>query len=241
MDFSEKCVLITGASAGIGKACAVKFAQNRANLVLVDIDYDKLEELKKELDKYGVEVLIFKCDISVENEVNNVAQKALEHFGKIEILVNNAGLWREWKHFSETTSDMWEKYINVNIYGTLYFTHALINNMIENGYGRIINVGSVAGVYGNANMVVYSLTKGAVHSFTKALAKEVTDKGVLVNCVSPGSVANKYDDPIESELAFIGRQGTHTENANLICFLASDEASYISGQNYQVDGCRKKM
>lgn len=117
--------------------------------------------------------------------------------------------------------------------------------MLENGYGRIINVGSVAGVYGNANMVHYSTTKGALITMTKALAKEVADKGVLVNCVSPGSVSpseNKDMNYFEnSELSFIGRTGTDMENANLICFLASDEASYISGQNIQIDGCRKKQ
>ena len=117
--------------------------------------------------------------------------------------------------------------------------------MLENGYGRIINVSSVAGVYGNANMVHYSATKGALIAMTKALAKEVTDKGVLVNCVSPGSVSpseNKDMNYFEnSELSFMGRTGTDMENANLIFFLASDEASYISGQNIQIDGCRKKQ
>ena len=121
----------------------------------------------------------------------------------------------------------------------------VLPKMLENGYGRIINVGSVAGVYGNANMVHYSATKGALISMTKALAKEVTDKGVLVNCVSPGSVSpsgNKDMNYFEnSELSFMGRTGTDMENANLICFLASDEASYISGQNIQIDGCRKKQ
>lgn len=117
--------------------------------------------------------------------------------------------------------------------------------MLENRYGRIINISSVAGVYGNANMVHYSATKGAIISFTKALAKEVADKGILVNSVSPGSVSpseNVNMDYFEnSELSFMGRTGTHMENANLICFLASDEASYITGQNIQIDGCRKKQ
>lgn len=129
--------------------------------------------------------------------------------------------------------------------GVVYFTKAVLPKMLENGHGRIINVGSVAGVYGNANMVHYSTTKGALITMTKALAKEVADKGVLVNCVSPGSVSpseNKDMNYFEnSELSFIGRTGTDMENANLICFLASDEASYISGQNIQIDGCRKKQ
>ncbi len=117
--------------------------------------------------------------------------------------------------------------------------------MIERGYGRIINVSSVAGVYGNANMVHYSATKGAVIAMTRALAKEVTEKGVLVNAVSPGSVSSSMNEDMDSyqptDLAFIGRTGTDRENASLICYLASDEASYISGQNIQIDGCRKKQ
>lgn len=129
--------------------------------------------------------------------------------------------------------------------GVVYCTKAVLPKMLENSYGRIVNVASVAGVYGNANMVHYSATKGALIAMTKALAKEVTDKGVLVNCVSPGSVSpsgNKDMNYFEnSELSFMGRTGTDMENANLICFLASDEASYISGQNIQIDGCRKKQ
>ena len=121
----------------------------------------------------------------------------------------------------------------------------MIGGMLENAYGRIINVASVAGVYGNAKMAHYSATKGAVIAMTRALAKEVTDQGVLVNCVSPGSVSNSQNEDIDffspSELSFMGRTGTDRENANLILFLASDEASYISGQNIQIDGCRKKM
>ena len=129
--------------------------------------------------------------------------------------------------------------------GVVYCTRAVIDKMLENKYGRIINVSSVAGVYGNAYMSHYSATKGAVIAFTKALAKEVTPGGVLVNSVSPGSVSpSENPDPdsyIESELSFMGRTGTDMENADLIYFLAGDNSSYISGQNIQIDGCRKKM
>jgi 3-oxoacyl-[acyl-carrier protein] reductase len=129
--------------------------------------------------------------------------------------------------------------------GVVYFTRAVLPSMLENKWGRIINVASVAGVYGNANMAHYSATKGAIIAFTKALAKEVTDKGVLVNCVSPGSVSPSdcmdIDYTRESSLSFMGRTGSDRENANLICFLSSEDASYISAQNIQIDGCRKKQ
>lgn len=240
IDFTGRCAIITGASIGIGQATAEKLAELNCNLVLVARNIQKLEELQKKLEK-KVDVLIFKCDVCDEQAVKTVVQRSIEHFSKIDILVNNAAIWRRWIPFAETDSSMWKEYINSNILGTLYFTHAVLQNMLENHYGRIINIGSVAGVYGNALQVDYSMTKGAIIAFTKALAKEVTDKGILVNCVSPGSVSNKQDIPEPTELSFTGRTGTHTENANLICFLASEEASYISGQNYQVDGCRKKM
>ena len=145
----------------------------------------------------------------------------------------------------ETPTEEWKKFIDINVMGVVYFTKAVLPSMLKNAWGRIINVASVAGVYGNANMVHYSATKGAIISMTKALAKEVADKGVLVNAVSPGSVSpsdnHDIDHTEESQLAFMGRTGSDRENANLICFLASEEASYISAQNIQIDGCRKKQ
>ena len=189
--------------------------------------------------------MIFDCDISNENRVNECVSEVFDKFGKIDILINNAALWRTRGSFVDTSIEVWKNFIDINIMGTVYVTKAVLPKMIENSYGRIINVSSVAGVYGNKNMVHYSATKGAIISMTKALAKEVTDKGVLVNAVSPGSVSNSSDPDIHSyrssELSFMGRTGTNAENANLICFLSSDEASYISGQNIQIDGCRKLL
>ncbi len=245
MDFKSKTAIITGASVGIGRAVAILMAQHGANLVLADINYEKLEEVKKELSDYSDRILIFKCDVSDENGVNSLVNDAISHFGKIDILVNNAALWRIWKPFCEITSDEWKKFFDINVFGTVYFTKAVLPGMLENKHGRIINVSSIAGVYGNANMVNYSATKGAVISMTKALAKETTGCGVTVNAVSPGSVSSSDNPDIdhyqESELSFAGRTGTDRENAELICFLASDAAAYISGQNIQIDGCRKRM
>ena len=245
MNFNGKTVLITGAAVGIGRAAAIKFAQNGANVVLTDINTQALESVKAETESYTKNVLAVQCDVSDEESVYTTAKEAEKVFGKIDILVNNAALWRCWAPFTDTSVEEWQRFINVNVMGVVYCTKAVLPQMLENGYGRIINVASVAGVYGNANMVHYSATKGALIAMTKALAKEVTDKGVLVNCVSPGSVSpsdNKDMNYYESsELSFMGRTGTDMENANLICFLASDEASYISGQNIQIDGCRKKQ
>ena len=245
MNFNDKTVLITGAAVGIGRAAAIKFAQGGANLVLTDINIKALESVKEEIETYTKNVLTIQCDVSDEERVYATVKEAESVFGKIDILINNAALWRCWAPFTDISSDEWRKFIDVNIMGVVYCTKAVLPKMLENSYGRIVNVASVAGVYGNANMVHYSATKGALIAMTKALAKEVTDKGVLVNCVSPGSVSpseNKDMNYFEnSELSFMGRTGTDMENANLICFLASDEASYISGQNIQIDGCRKKL
>lgn len=245
MNFNNKVALITGAAVGIGRATAISFAQKGASLVLVDINEEKLEKLKTELSEYTDSVLCFASDVSDEASVNKLVEEALSVFGKIDILVNNAALWRDRSSFLDTSSELWRKYIDINIMGVVYFTKAALPSMLKNSWGRIINVSSVAGVYGNAKMAHYSATKGAVIAFTKALAKEVTDKGVLVNSVSPGSVSSSENDDIdytsESQLSFMGRTGSDRENANLICFLASDEASYIAGQNIQIDGCRKKQ
>ena len=241
MNLKGRTVIITGAATGIGQACAERFAQEGCGVVIVDMDAERLAMVKGLCEGFGADTLSFVCDVADEAAVNDVVAQTVAHFGKVDIMVNNAGIWRRWKPFVETTSADWKRYIDVNILGTMYFCHAVLPNMLENQYGRIINVASVAGVYGNANMADYSMTKGAVISFTKALAKEVTDKGILVNAISPGSVSHDQYGYEKSELAFMGRTGTHAENANLIVFLASDEASYISAQNIQVDGCRKKQ
>ena len=245
MNFKKRCALITGAAVGIGRATAIVLAEGGADLVLVDLDEGKLEDLRAELKVYNTKVLTYKCDVSDEQRVYEVVAMAEAELGKIDILVNNAALWRCHSSFVDTPTDEWRKYLDVNIMGVVYFTKAVLPKMLENRYGRIINVSSVAGVYGNAKMAHYSATKGALIAMTKALAKEVTDKGVLVNSVSPGSVSPSDNPDIdhtqESTLSFMGRTGSDRENANLICFLASDEASYISGQNIQIDGCRKKQ
>ena len=245
MRFTGKTAVVTGAARGIGRATALKFAMEGAQVVALDINTEELSRLKDELEKYTKEILCPECDISNEERVNEVAKETLERFKKVDILVNNAAIWKYHCAFADVPTDMWKKFFDINVMGTMYVTKAFLGNMVENGYGRIINVSSVAGVYGLNSMAPYSASKAAVIAMTKSLAKEVVKKGVLVNCVSPGSVSPgenlDYNSYVESSLPFIGRTGTDMENANLICFLASDEASYISGQNIQIDGCRKTM
>ena len=245
MKFEGQVALITGAAVGIGRATALEMAREGATLILLDMNPETLAALQQELAQLASRVLVYACDISDEEAVNKIVADALEKTNKIDILVNNAGIWRGSNYFLDITPAEWKKYFDVNMMGTVYATRAVLPSMLERGYGRIVNVASVAGVYGNAKMSHYSASKGAMIAFTKALAKEITAKGVLVNAVSPGSVSPSAQLDIDytqpSELSFMGRTGSGRENADLICFLASRENGYISGQNIQIDGCRKKQ
>jgi len=202
-----------------------------------DVHEENLKTTTQLAIDMGVKVLPLALNIADENAVREAAALAIRTFGQIHILINNAAIMPI-AEFENTTSDDWKRVIDVNILGTMYPTHALLPHMLSNGYGRIVNIGSVAGHYGISYFVDYSMSKGAVISFTKALAKAVTNKGITVNCVSPGTI---HENPLHSSgnLSYMGRCGSPEECANLIIFLASDDANYISGQNYLVDGCRK--
>lgn len=239
MDFSGKTALITGAGRGIGEACALQLARGGAQIVVNDLKAENLQELCQKLDQMNAAYLACPCDVADEAAVRAMVAKAIETFGKIDILVNNAGIFRaHYQPFKDQISAYWKQKIEINILGTMYCTHAVMPGMMERRYGRIINVSSVAGVYGLRNMVDYSMTKGAVIAFTKALAKELGPSNITVNAVAPGNIST-YSELLE--LSFLGRSGTAEECANVITFLASDEASFVSGQNYQVDGCRRTM
>ena len=244
MNFTGKTAIVTGAAVGVGKATAIQLASYGANVVMVDRNEEALACAKAEIGQQE-RVLTVVCDVTDAAAVQACVEKAAERFGSVDILVNNAGIWRTWATFLETPVEDWKQYIDVNVMGTVYFTKAALPGMLERGWGRIVNVASVAGVYGNANMAHYSATKGAILSFTKALAKEVADKGVTVNSISPGMVNTSKNPDIDATqpngASYVGRTGSARENAELICFLASEKAAFISGQNVQIDGCRKSI
>ena len=243
--FKGKTAIITGAAVGIGRAVGMVLAEGGANVVLVDLNPETLATTEKEIKAITENVLAITCDVSDNEAVQEAVKKANARFGKVDILVNNAGLWRQRGYFTEVSLDLWKRFLDVNVMGAVNFTKAVIDEMIENGYGRIINVASVAGVYGGKRFCHYSATKGALIAFTKSLAKEVATQGITVNAVSPGTVSPSDNRDIdfnkESSLSHMGRTGTNRENADLICFLASVKAGYISGQNIQIDGCRAKV
>ena len=238
--FKGKTAIITGAAVGIGRAVGMVLAEGGANVVLVDLDPETLATTEKEIKAITENVLAITCDVSDNEAVQEAVKKANARFGKVDILVNNAGLWRERGYFTEVSLDLWKRFLDVNVMGAVNFTKAVIDEMIENGYGRIINVASVAGVYGGKKFCHYSATKGALIAFTKSLAKEVATQGITVNAVSPGTVSPSDNRDIdfykESTLSHMGRTGTNRENADLICFLASEKASFITAQIIGVDG-----
>ncbi len=244
-DFKGKVAMVTGASVGIGRAAALKLAEGGAEVVLLDVNEEKLKAVQKECEAFGVKAKAYQCDVSDEAAVYAVADDAIKTFGKVDILVNNAALWRDEGLFHEIDTKIWEKYMHINVLGTMYCTRSVINGMLERGWGRVVNVASVVGVYGQATAVHYSATKGAVIAFTKALAKETSGKGVTVNSIAPGTVSPSNVEDInyfcENLRNYTGRTGTDAENAALICFLASEEAAYVSGENILIDGCRKVL
>lgn len=239
MIFNNRCALITGAAAGIGLATARTLAAHGVRLVLTDVNSDGLDKAVAELRESGADAVGFVLDVGSDEDVDRLAAGLEENDIKIDILINNAGIWRDnTGNFWETDPKSWIRRWRINVYGLMYLTRALLPGMIERRYGRIVNVASVAGIYGISGMTDYSATKGAVIAFTKSLAKETTGYGVTVNSVSPGNIGDGEND---NGLSYAGRIGSYAECAELICFLASDNASWCSGQDYRADGCRKKM
>ncbi len=239
----KKTALVTGVAQGVGRATALEFGKLGHNLVIVDFNEDGLKSLEAELEAMDVQVTAFVCDVSNEARVREVCAAAVAEYGQVDILVNNAGLYRAfWGDFLDTTSDQWKRLFDVNVMGTMYFCHALLPTMLGRP-GRIINVGSVAGDYCLHRGVPYSATKGAISSFTMALAKLVGDKGITVNSIVPGMIqaTNEDGNVAGQQVNAVDRSGTPEECAKLIAFLASDEAAYITAQNIRIDGGRRKL
>ncbi|HPX32404.1 MAG TPA: SDR family oxidoreductase [Erysipelotrichaceae bacterium] len=233
----QKLALVTGAGRGIGLETARLFLEHNIKTILVDIDEIQLDKAMEELnDELAIS---FVCDVTDEEKVNKLCNHILKEYGTVDILVNNAGIFRcDRGPFSNSISEHWRKKIDCNIYGTLYFTRALINPMIKQKYGSIINLSSITATLGAVGMVDYTLTKGAIKSFTKSLSKEVALNNVRVNSVSPGNIEpdNRYP-----EMSYMNRSGSYRECAQVIYFLASDEASFVTGEDYVVAGGRKKI
>lgn len=230
--------MVTGAASGLGKATAIKLALEGAQVAVIDIDQEKLEQVSHSICAAGGMVLPFTVDITNNDEVKSTVTEIISKFGHLDILVNNAGAgWRTQMPFKDTPDGSWEWILDLNIKGTLYVTHAVLDHMVGRKYGKIINIASIAAKTGIPGLAVYSASKGAVVSFTKALAMELGPYNVNVNCVSPGMISAEAES-LATNGTFLGRNGTAEEMALLIAFLASEDASYITGVDYLIDGGR---
>ena len=251
----DSSVFISGGGEGIGKKVALMLAEEGANIAVADIDYPKAEYTANEVRQLGVRALSFQLDVRSQDQVNEVIQKTLDEFGKIDILVNVPGRG-ERKSFLETTREDWDFCIHLNLYGPLNCVRAVINHMVERKRGKIVTVISDAAKVGEAKNCVYAAAKAGVVAFTKSLAREVGRYGINVNCVSLG--ATNTPSGIRSRADFIrmaggkmteeeflakvvkayplGRLGEVEEAANAICFLVSDRAAFITGQTLSVSG-----
>jgi NAD(P)-dependent dehydrogenase (short-subunit alcohol dehydrogenase family) len=232
-----KTAIVTGGADGIGRKIALELAGAGAKVAIMDIVPDKARQTSEEILQSGGTAIAVKVDIRSNDDVVAGVQQVMAEFGQIDILVNNAGIFRLFNDFKNLREHEWENMFDINVYGTLRCCHAVIPYMEERQSGKIINVASVAGVAGIAKMSVYSSTKGAVLTFSKALAMEEGKHNITVNCISPGVLKSYADDPERGTyLKQSGELGAET--AHLVKFLASNDADFITGANYIVDGGR---
>jgi 3-oxoacyl-[acyl-carrier protein] reductase len=239
----EKVALITGSSRGIGKATALRFAEDGVSVVINYLSYAKgAEETAQEIRKMGCNAFAFQADIRSFEETQKLVNFTLEKFAKIDILVNNAGIVRD-RTLQKMSLTEWESVIRTNLTGVFYCSKLVVPEMVKQESGRIINVCSVIGQMGNFGQANYAAAKAGILGFTKSLALEVANKGITVNAVCPGFINTKMvrnlDIQIKKELLQripLRRFGYPREVAELIAFLASERSSYITGQTFNING-----
>lgn len=240
----NKTVLITGAAKGIGAEIARKFAKEGYNVCInYNTSYTKAKELLDELSKYKIQVLILKADITKREQVNKMIKEVLDNFGKIDVLVNNAGI-SEYKLFIDLTYDDVVRMLNTSIVGTFNVTQEVLKkSMIKEKNGKIINISSIWGISGASLEVNYSTAKAGIIGMTKALAKELAPSNITVNAVAPGAIytdmLNDLTDEdiknLENEIP-LGRIGNTNDISGCVYFLASEDARYITGQVISPNG-----
>lgn len=246
LDFTNQVVVVTGSGSpkGMGRVTAKTFAERGAKLVIVDINEAGVNETVDIIKQSGHEAIGVVCDITSKESVDAMVKTILNTFGRIDVLVNNAGVSQKVTVEDMTLNDI-KRIFNVNMFGLFLCTQAVLKPMKAQGYGRIISLSSVSGkrgggIFGGAH---YSASKAAVLGFSKNLAREVAADGITVNCVCPGlinteiwkSLPKEQADKVISDIP-AGRPGEPQEVANTICFLASKEASYITGEDVDING-----
>ena len=239
----DKVALITGASRGIGRAIALKFAQNGANVIInYSSSQSQAENLKEEIEKIGTKAMIIKCDVSNSDEVNQMFSQIEKEFGRLDVLVNNAGITKDGLILRMNEEDF-DKVIAINLKGAFLCAKAAAKMMVKQRFGNIINISSVVGITGNIGQANYAASKAGIIGLTKSLAKELASRNIRVNAIAPGFIKTDMTEVLsdkvkETMLSSIplGRFGEADEVANVALFLASSLSSYITGQVIVVDG-----
>ncbi len=237
-----KVALITGASRGIGRATAERFARGGYNLALVSRSEESLNRVKEELSGYGVDILIFPADVSDFKRAQEVVDTTIKEMGRIDVLVNNAGTTLD-KFLLRTTEEDWDRIIDINLKSVFNYSKAASRYMLKQKSGVIINVSSVVGLIGNAGQASYAASKAGIIAFTKSLAKELGSRNIRVVAVAPGFIETDLTSNLPQDIKdyyfqqiALRRFGKPKDVAGVIYFLASEDANYITGQTIIVDG-----
>jgi 3-oxoacyl-[acyl-carrier protein] reductase len=242
MTLSGRIALVTGASQGIGRACALKLAAAGAAVAVAARNQDKLNELVQQITATGGAAAAFAMDVAEEDQIKPAFKAALAHFGKIDILVNNAGITRDQLVMRMKRAD-WDAVLNTNLTSAYLCTQQVMSSMLKQRWGRIINITSVFGQMGQAGQANYASSKAGLIGLTMAIAREVGSRNITCNAVAPGFIETAMTSGLGEEFRQmavknipLGRVGTPDDIANAVAFLASDEASYITGHVLSVNG-----
>lgn len=245
MDLSGKTAIVTGAGKGLGWAIAERLARDGANLVIAEIDKKSGEEKAAAIRKMGRESLAVPMDVSRWSDVERTVRETMSRFQRLDILVNNAGILGPYYPVMEYPEEIWDQIIAVHLKGTFLCCKAVLPIMKKQGYGKIVNMASVAGKEGNASMAPYSAAKAGIIGLTKTLGKEMAPYNIYVNCISPALMETEMVKEMTPEqLALLtskipmGRPGKPEEVAAVVKFLVSDESSFVTGQCYDISGGR---
>jgi 3-oxoacyl-[acyl-carrier protein] reductase len=242
MVLKDKVAVITGGARGIGKEIALIFAREGARICICDVSDESIQAAAKDIESSGTEVLGIKMDVTSFAQAEEMVQKALDKFSKIDILINNAGITRD-NLLLRMKEEDWDAVLNVNLKGTFNCTKAVSRVMIKQRSGKIINIASIIGIIGNAGQANYAASKGGVISFTKSMAKELASRNINVNAIAPGFIKTDMTAKLSQEvrdtmlkLIPLARLGDPSDVAKLALFLASDNSGYITGEVIKVDG-----
>ena len=240
-NLTDKVAIVTGASRGIGEAIAKQLSSCGAKIILIARNSDQLVTVKESIILNGIAESMA-GDVSNLNSISEIVTNTIDKWGRIDILVNNAGIARD-NIIMRMNENEWDSVMNINLKGCFNGIKSVARPMIKNKAGRIINITSVIGQIGNAGQSNYAASKAGIMGLTKSMAKELGSRNITVNAVAPGYITtdmtNELNDEVKEQMKSsipLGRLGTPDDVANLVCFLASDEAGYITGQTFNVDG-----